>query len=229
MTDFWKEYWINHARATVSDPLQRQVLRTINKQPISDEEFQVILKDIEEKIKINGGDEVLDLCCGNGLITTYLAPKCKRITGVDFAQDLPLQIDLVKYPNISIIIEDIRKVQFEHETFDKIIIYAGIQYLSPKETIYFFESVIKWLRDDGVFFIGDVPDQSRLWDFSNSPERQAAYFKSLKNDAPWIGTWFEPQWLTNLGKYTGFEKVDILAQPAHLPYSHYRFDMILEK
>jgi cyclopropane fatty-acyl-phospholipid synthase-like methyltransferase len=229
MNDFWKEFWIKHSCATKFDPPQVQVLRTINKQPISDEEFNAILKDIEEKMDINIGDVVLDLCCGNGLITTYLAPKCKKVVGVDFAQDLTLQIDLVKYSNISIIIEDILRVQFEQKTFDKILIYAGIQYLSVVETIYFFESVVKWLKNDGLFFIGDVPDQSRLWNFYNSNERQAVYFEALKNDAPLIGTWFEPQWLINLGKYSGFKKVDILSQPASLPYSHYRFDMILKK
>jgi len=229
MKDFWKEYWINHARATMSDSLQRQVLRTINKQPISDTEFQAILNDIEEKMAINSGDVVLDLCCGNGLIATYLASKCEKVVGVDFAKDLALQIDLVRYPNISIIIEDIRKVQFEGATFDKIIIYAGIQYLTYKEAIFFFESVIKWLKKDGAFFVGDVPDQNRIWDFSNSPERQAAYFDALKNDAPLIGTWFEPQWLINLAKYAGFKKADFLAQPADLPYSHYRFDILLRK
>src|SRR6185503_280662 len=138
-------------------------LRTINKQPISDTEFQAILNDIEEKMAINSGDVVLDLCCGNGLIATYLASKCEKVVGVDFAKDFALQIDLVRYPNISIIIEDIRKVQFEGATFDKIIIYAGIQYLTYKEAIYFFESVIKWLKKDGAFFIGDLLDQNRIW------------------------------------------------------------------
>jgi cyclopropane fatty-acyl-phospholipid synthase-like methyltransferase len=229
MSDFWKEFWINHSRATASDHLQRQVLRTKNKQPISDTIFQEILKDIEEKIEVNRDDTVLDLCCGNGLITTYLAPKCAKIIGVDFAQELTLQIDLEKHPNISIIISDMKKVQFEEESFDKAIIYSGLQYLTLKEAIHFFESAIKWLKRDGVFFAGDVPDSNHLWDFSDNDERQAAYFDALKNDIPFIGTWFEPEWLKNLGKYVGFTQVDILAQPTNLPYSHYRFDMLLRK
>jgi ubiquinone/menaquinone biosynthesis C-methylase UbiE len=229
VNDFWKEYWIEHARTTKPDTLQYQVLRTINKQPITDEEFQAILMDIEEKLAVHKDDTVLDLCCGNGLITTHLASKCQKIVGVDFAHDLISQIDLNKHPNISTIIEDVRKVQFEKDVFDKIIIYAGIQYLSYKETIYLFESAIKWLKKGGVFFLGDILDQGRLWDFSNSPERQALYFESIKNDTPLIGVWFDPQWLINLGKHIGFEKASVLAQPTYLPYSHYRFDTILEK
>jgi len=229
MNDFWKKFWVDHAQATSSDSLQHQVLRTINKQPVSDAEFQEILKDIEEKLAIDRNDVILDLCCGNGLITSYLAPKCKKIIGVDFAQDLVRQIDLVRHPNISIVVEDIRKVQFEQETIDKVIIYAGIQYLTEKDTISLFESVLNWMKKNGVCFIGDVPDRSRLWDFFNNDQRQGAYFDALKKDAPLIGAWFESQWLKNLGKHVGFNKVDILAQPHHLPYSHYRFDVILRK
>lgn len=229
MNDFWKNFWVNHAQDTNSDSLQRQVLRTLNKQPVSDAEFQEILKDIEGKLELNQGDVVLDLCCGNGLITSYLAPKCKSIIGVDYIQDLTLQIDRDKYTNISIIVEDIRKVQFDHAAFDKIIIYAGLQYLTLKETVCFFESIIKWLKKDGLFLVGDIPNNNCLWEFSNTDERQAVYFDALKNEAPLIGTWFEPQWLKNLGKYVGFKKIDILAQPTQLPYAHYRFDALFLK
>jgi len=229
MNDFWKEFWINHGQANVSNHLQSQVLRTINKQPISEGEFQEILRDIEEKLEIKREDIVLDLCCGNGLITMHLASKCAKIIGVDFAQELISQINLEKHPNISIVIADIREVKFDIESFDKIIIYAGLQYLTHKETIYLFESASEWLKKDGLFFLGDILDSNHLWDFSNNKERQAAYFDTLKKDAPFIGTWFESQWLMNLGKYVGFKKVNILAQPAHLPYSHYRFDILLQK
>lgn len=77
--------------------------------------------------------------------------------------------------------------------------------------------------------MGDILDSNHLWDFSNNEERQAAYFDALKMNTPFIGTWFETQWLMNLGKYAGFNRVNILDQPAHLPYSHYRFDLLLQK
>ena len=229
MNDFWKEFWISHGRANISNHLQSQVLRTINKQPISKWEFQEILRDIDEKLEIKEDDIVLDLCCGNGLITMHLAPKCAKIIGVDFAPELISQINLEKYPNVSIVIDDIREAKFDIEAFNKIILYAGLQYLTHKETISFFESAAEWLKKDGLLFIGDILDSNHLWDFSNNKERQAVYFDTLKKDVPFIGTWFDSQWLMKLGKYVGFKKVNILDQPAHLPYSHYRFDILLQK
>jgi hypothetical protein len=52
---------------------------------------------------------------------------------------------------------------------------------------------------------------------------------AINNDSPIIGTWFDPQLLLKLGKYTGFEAVEILPQPDDFPYSHYRFDLLLKK
>lgn len=229
MENYWKTFWTEHARSTTSGHPQRQVLRTLHKKPISEAQFQSILKDIEDKVEICHNDEVLDLCCGNGLITKYLASKCKRVIGVDFAQELVAQIDREKYQNISLVIDDISKVDFKEQSFDKVIIYAGLQYFSYKEIVYFFDSVICWLKSNGLFYIGDIPDRERLWDFFNTDERERAYFDSIKNDKPIIGTWFRSEWLVKLGTNTGFKHIKILQQPEGFPYSHYRFDMVLKK
>ena len=229
MDNYWKTFWAEHAGSTTSGHPQCQVLRTLHKKPISEAQFQRILKDIEEKMGICHDDEVLDLCCGNGVITKYLASKCKRVVGVDFAPELVAQMDLEEHPNISVIIEDVRRVDFKEHSFDKAIIYAGLQYLSHKETICLFESVGRWLKSSGLFYIGDIPDRERLWNFFNTDERERAHFDAMKNDKPIIGTWFDPEWLAKLGGYVGFEHIEVLQQPGNFPYSHYRFDMVLKK
>jgi len=227
--DYWKAFWAEHARTTAYQDIQSQVLRTLNKAPISKAQFQKILKEIEGKMEICTNDEVLDLCCGNGVITKYLASKCKRVVGVDFVPELVAQIDLKKHPNICCIVEDARKVDFNKQSFDKIIIYAGLQYLSYKETIYLFDSVVRWLKSGGLFYIGDIPDRERRWNFFNTDERERAYFDSIKNEKPVVGTWFESEWLIKLGRYTSFKDVEILQQSKGLPYAHYRFGMVLKK
>lgn len=229
MDNYWQMFWAEHARSTVSGHSQCQVLRTLHKKPIGEEQFRKILKDIEEKMGICYDDDVLDLCCGNGIITEHLASKCKRVVGVDFAPELVAQIDLQEHPNISVIIEDVRRIDFEERSFDKAIIYAGLQYLSHKETVCLFKSAVRWLKSSGLFYIGDIPDRERLWNFFNTDERERAHFDSIKNDEPIVGTWFDPEWLVKLGKHTGFQDIKILRQPKALPYSHYRFNMILKK
>jgi SAM-dependent methyltransferase len=225
----WKKFWIEHAKSTVFEHPQCQVLRTLSGQPISEVLFRRILRDIEEKLEIHCDDEVLDLCCGNGLITQHLASRCKRVVAVDFAPELVAQIDLGEHPNISVIVEDILRVDFQEHSFDKVIIYAGVQYLSHRETVCLFDSVMRWLKRYGIFYVGDIPDRERIWGFFNTDERERAHFDSIKNDKPIVGTWFDSEWLLKLGRYANFESIEILQQSADLPYSHYRFDMALRK
>ncbi len=229
MINYWNKFWNEHASSSISNHKQYQVLRTLGKKPVTDEQFLKILKYTEKKMNIAGGDVILDLCCGNGLFTVFFASKCKRVVGVDFAPELIDQIVLKKKTNISVIVEDVRKVNFEKNTFDKIFVYAGLQYLTFKETVYLFESVARWLRSKGLFFIGDIPDKERMWSFFNTEERERIYFDSLKNEKPLIGTWFNKSWMLRLGKYVGFKEIKTLQQPTDFPYAHFRFDMILMK
>jgi cyclopropane fatty-acyl-phospholipid synthase-like methyltransferase len=226
---YWEDFWTEHAKSTVNDHVQRQVLRTLDKKPISDAKFRELLKYIDLKIEISKEDEILDLCCGNGLFTTHFASKCKKVTGVDFVKELTDRIDLRKYNNISLFVKDVKEVGFGVANFSKVFIYAGLQYFSPKETLSLLESVAKWLQKGGLFFIGDIPDVARMWKFFNSREREKVYFDSVKTDKPLIGTWFDREWLLKLGKYAGFTDGNILSQPPDFPYAHYRFDMILKK
>lgn len=229
MKNYWKDFWHSHALSSVTDHSQLQVLRTLNKKPISHEKFCEILKYVESKIDLTQTDDVLDLCCGNGLITTFLASGCRSVTGVDFAEGLISQIDHKSYKNVSIIRDDVRKVSFKERSFDKVIMYAGLQYLSEKETIFLFERVMMWLRRNGLFLIADIPDMKKIWNFFNSEDREKTYFDSVKNEKPIIGTWFLDDCLMKMGKYVGFKSSEVLCQPENFPYAHYRFDMLLKK
>jgi cyclopropane fatty-acyl-phospholipid synthase-like methyltransferase len=226
---YWKAFWINHARTAKSDNLQFQVLRTLNKKPVTGVQFIKILQYVTRKMKLSCNDVILDLGCGNGLFTTFFASKCKKIVGVDFAPELVAQINLEKYKNVSVYVDDVRTIDFEEQSFEKVFIYAGLQYLSYKETIQLFKNVKRWLKRKGIFFIGDIPDIKRRWNFFNSAEREKIYFDAIRNDKPIIGTWFDSSWLVKLGSYADFKDIEILRQPRSFPYAHYRFDAILKK
>jgi len=227
--DYWVEYWQKYGKETRTEDAQKQVLRTINNNPITKELWQYTLQIIENIIEPNLKDKILDLCCGNGLISVHLSPFCQNIVSVDISKDLIKKINTNNYQNIEPIVSDIRAINFEDNSFTKVLIYAGIQYLSYKETILLFENVYSWLKPGGYFFIGDIPDQHKLWEFYNNHERQTIYFQNIKKDKPIIGTWFNADYLIKIGEYAGFSSSVLIPQHQDLIYSQFRFDFKLVK
>lgn len=225
--NYWKQYW-NKSAIIFSSDYQIQVGRTINKIPVSNEIWKFTLKHIENQLKIESEDQLLDLCCGNGLISAPLSLKCKSVTAVDVSKPL-LKIFPRNYKNIKIINADIRRLNFKPSCFSKVLIYFAIQHFSERETFLLIQHVYKWLKPNGICLIGDIPDQSKIWDFFDTKERSAAYFKSIKNGKPIIGNWFNKSFFLHAAEILGYHQVKVFEQPKKLINSHYRFDVILNK
>jgi len=224
---YWKDYFLDTAKR---DNVHRQVGRTVNKKPISKKMFNIFLKYVAKNIDIKPTDLLLDLCCGNGLITSYMAERCKLAIGVDFTEKLISELNKNKRTNNIIgIVDDITKIKFNDESFNKIIICFSIQHFTQEQTVRVFKSVYKWLKKGGTFYIGDVPDRDRIWNFFSNSERESLYFNGIENDRPIIGTFYNKDFLMKLAKYAKFKESKIIDQPKEFLYSHYRFDMILKK
>ena len=227
--DYWPEFWKTHGKKSVDADEHFQVLRTKNKAPIEEERWQQTLGHILEQLELKATDDVLDLCCGNGLITREMSRNCRSVTCVDIAPELVDRIDTNLYPNITPMVGDIRELNLEPDSFDKIMIYAAIQYLDLAEAVEWFQHMHAALRDGGMLFIGDIPDRAKLWNFFDSNEREAVHFESTKKREAIVGTWFEQDWLLKLAKYAGFKSAEIVAQPEYMIYAGYRYDMRVTK
>lgn len=229
ISDYWIDFWQTYAKKNKNKDLHTQVLRTYNKEPIDPEVWDLTLDKIMESLDLAINDTVLDLCCGNGLLAKPFSKRCSSVTAVDISKDFIEKINKKEYPNIKPIVKDIRKIKFSESSFTKVIIYAGLQYLNYEESLKLLVSIYKWLKSEGVLYIGDIPDRNKLWNFYNNEERVAVYFNNLKKQSCIVGTWFEQDWLTRLAEYCGFSMVEIVPQDSRLIYSHFRFDMIMKK
>lgn len=229
-SDYWTKFWIEHGQKTSSLPQsQMQVLRTINGQGVTEDNFAIIVEYILKILQLKKTDVVLDLCCGNGLITEQLATQVKSVLAVDCSHELLNQIDLDCHSNIRTFQQDIRQLSLIDQKFDKIMIYAGIQYFSENEIIILVKKCYDLLLTNGLLLIGDVPDRNRLWNFFNLPDREEAYFNAKREQKPIIGTWIEPEWMIKLGQFIGYKKALVFPQPDTCPYSHYRFDILYQR
>ncbi len=227
--EYWKQYWITHGRASQDAATQYQVLRTVNKRPVDDNVFARILAHIDSVLEAGPDDAVLDLCCGNGAITTHLACHCRSVVGIDCSPDLLAQIDTDRFRNLSLRVEDVAEAELPGEMFTKVLFYAGVQYFSEQQIVRLFCRIAASMRSGGRFYVGDIPDVGRIWSFHNTAERETAYFDSVRDDKPIIGTWLDPLWLSKLASHAGFENIRVLQQPEWLPFAHYRFDMSMQK
>ncbi|MEX0597315.1 MAG: class I SAM-dependent methyltransferase [Candidatus Paceibacterota bacterium] len=229
MTDdnYWTQFWIEHGKENRNSDEQTQVLRTYQKKPIDNDLWEFTLNKIDEHFLVEKGDKVLDLCSGNGLFSKHFVSKGCKSTAVDISEDLLLNVK--DDSSITPIVSDIRELNFNNNYFDKVFFYAGIQYLTHKETIKVLANIFKWLKKGGVLYIGDIPDSRKIWTFYNTKERQKVYFKNLESGKAIVGTWFDPDFLKNLIKYIGFQHEEMIEQDPKMIYSKFRFDFKCKK
>lgn len=224
-TDLWLEFWNAHGRSAAQADEQTQVLRTSNKQPITPECWQLTLDYIDEQFPVGITDDLLDLCSGNGLFTAYFSPRCRSVTAVDISVDLLNNLNQRNLLNVKTLRSDIRKIRFKKGAFSRILLYAGIQYLSEGEAVEIFREMFQWLKPGGLLFIGDIPDRKRLWSFYDTPDRRKLYFDNQISGQDVVGTWFDESWLLLLAQNSGFHKVNVIQQPPEQIYAHFRFDL----
>lgn len=224
--NYWQDYWEKHARETQHADPQVQVMRTWEKQPMSAATFQSLLQHLFELLELHEENRCLDLCCGNGLIATALAARVAEVVAVDFVADLLEQIDLQQFPNVVLQCQDMRRCDYPPHSFDRVLLHAGLQYLSLGEAAALVRRIRGWLRPGGRLVLGDIPDAERMWHFFDTPARRADYFRHLERDEPIIGTWFSPVWVGWLAAEAGFHTYANVAQPAWSPYRHFRFDFV---
>lgn len=223
--DYWSKFWLEYTKSLDGKGAQEQVLRTRNKASISEEQWQITVETIKRDLPAMPSDSLLDLCCGNGLLTEVYSPLVKEIISVDLSPQLVENLKNKNLKNVTGIASDIRKVNFSEGQFTKVLWYAGIQYLSEPDIVTQIKKIRTWLKPGGQLFIGDIPERTKMWDYFNSLERQELYFNSLEKNSPIIGTWVDRKWIENLILASGFSSVEARSQDPELIYSDFRFDI----
>lgn len=225
---FWTDFWRNEAAKSKNADPQSQVLRTLEKKPVSPDVWNSTVAFILDQLELQPSHNVLDLCGGNGLFAKEIAKHCNEVLVVDVCAEL-LENAAGDSKNVKCKQCDIRLLDFEPKQFDRIFFYAGVQYLSHSETTRLFAKLSSWLSDEGRLYLGDIPDQEKIWNFYNTPERQSVYFENIASAKAIVGTWYEHQWLENLARHVGFRTAKTICQPDDQIYSWFRFDLVANK
>lgn len=225
----WKAYW--NDKASNSDNPFLQVVRISSTRHVDAEaSLSIIISHIIDVLKIKNHDTLLDLCCGNGLLTNQLSSKCKYIYGIDFSSALLKTARKHNAPNVQYI--EANALDFTtkfKEKAEKIMLYFSFQYF---DTYSQGEKVIlemtKALKPGGVILIGDIPDRQHLWEFYNTLPDKLRYYKNKLLEKNEMGKFWSKAELDKICKDNHLVGTPI-KQPESLPYSNYRFDYRIEK
>ncbi len=202
-------------------------------------DLDIIGKDIVTKLGINSKDRVLDVCCGNGLLTKRIAKYCNEVQGVDFSEILiKTAKERSSGQNIFYYLKDALNSNkiFPEKSFDKIYCYFSFQHFDHSNGKILITNLFPLLKDNGMFLIGDIPDKRKKWTaWHNTWRRRVGYLRqyiyrriSGERGEDSLGWWYHPNQIRGICNELNL-RCEILEQDEGLPHAHYRFDAIISK
>jgi SAM-dependent methyltransferase len=111
--------------------------------------------------------DVLDLACGVGYGTAYLAGVARRVVGVDVSEDA---IDYARgrydAPNVEYAVADAAALPFEAASFDTVCSFETLEHL-PDRNAYLAE-VVRVLRPGGAYLVS-TPNARHTTEHPDNP------------------------------------------------------------
>ncbi len=192
----WEKYWNSYPTRFAETEYLQQVKNTVAGQPVPFSRVLESIATICSRLELKPDDTLLDLCCGNGLISNALAGKCGSIVGVDFSQPLIRVANKAHYQsNVTYLCMNALGFPGKHQTvpaaFSKILMNGGLQHFKPRELPQVLRVISGCLSTCGIALLTEIPDRERLPAFYNSRRRrwQRVWQQILGTDQ--MGTWWD--------------------------------------
>lgn len=219
-----------HARSRPETDFWGQIRRTVNGQPVSEAQIDMIVERVRLALNLQHGDVLLDLACGNGALGSRLFDPLSAYLGVDFSPRLieVAQKYFAREPTVAFMQGDASEYVTEEahpHSFNKVLCYGSFSYFSREQA----SNVLKQLhtRFDCVshVFIGNLPDR----DLAHLFYKPDGFTPAVLDDhtSP-IGIWRTRGDFVELARTAGW-KAEITTMPAHYYAAHYRYDVLLTR
>lgn len=227
MTD-WCTHWEHFPGRFGETEFLKQVGKTLHGQPISAVQFQRLIDTVATLLDLGPDDRLLDLCCGNGYLTSHLARRCRSAVGVDYSRPL---IEIARRFHQP---PHLHYYQLRAETlgglprtdagpFTRILCYEALQHFSRTDLPGLLQGITEVAAPNAIVLLGSIPERSAKWQFYNTPGRRlTAFWKGLFGRDP-LGTWWDPEEIARVAETVGWS-VEFFEQPKVLHTAHYRFD-----
>lgn len=198
-------------------------------QPVDGSQLDVIGANIVATLDIGETDRVLDLGCGNGLVTHLVSGFAGHVTGADVSQGL-LAAARTSFagPRCDYVLCNLPQIDGIPglEGIAKVYCYEVLQYLTPEEVGVLLVGLRGSCAPSVRVFLGSLPDAERIRRFYDTRERWERYQALKEEKQEQIGHWWSVRELAELAAASGFS-CEIRPQPESLYTAHYRFDALL--
>lgn len=114
-------------------------------------------RDVVQALPVLRGD-ILELCIGSGMLTEHVPRTYSAYVGLDLSQSL-LSTLRRKIPHLRLVNGDAEEVCFANDTFDAVLIFAGLHHLPHYEAAV--ANGYRVLRPGGIFIC--LEPSSRAW------------------------------------------------------------------
>jgi len=231
----WREFWGNYRnrKATSLDDLFVQVGQTVQRLPIPQAQFKILVSRIIEKLELSRDDDVLDLCCGNGLISYEIAACAKSVAGVDFSRHLIQSARELRPRNnieylIGDVISDLPGILKTRPFPQRILMSFSLAYFTPAQFASLLGTLTRFAQGRPFrFVITQIPRFELKENFYSTPERMARHLACEKekpdvNDG--LGRWWRADEIVEICRSAGL-RAEIENQPPLL--SNYRMDALI--
>lgn len=205
----------------------RQVKRTVQGEPVGEDQIEQIVGAVQSHLQLSVDDWLLDLCCGNGALSSRVFDLCSGGLGVDFSEYL-IQIARKYFANdrAQYLVQDV--VEFCATTtdcrrFTKASCYGAFCYLAPAQAHQILSNLRTRFDNLERLFLGNLADRSKAELFYRDGLDTPAV---LDDPSTPLGYWWDVETFVELADTCGWA-AEIDRMPAEFYGSHYRFDVTL--
>lgn len=227
----WRRHWQEFPERFEETDFLAQVSKTVKRVPISAEQFAMIVDSVRETLALGPTDTVLDLCCGNGLITHALSAHCKAISGMDFSVRL---INIAKRhhsgSNISYHFGSVLDADALQSvaSVEKAYMYEALQHFKRSDLLRILSNLFSPGSGVKLLLLASVPDLDRRWSFYNTPTRKLDWLIRKIRGCEVMGTWWRRSDIVDACSQLGLS-VKFMEQPQGLYTAHYRLNILIKR
>lgn len=230
----WSGHWNSGALAEgeAVPELLAAVGRTVGGAPVGEDQVAILARHLAAVLPLGPADRLLDIGCGNGVVTQLLAARCGFVLGVDFSAPLleaarrTLGRENVAYRQADV--RDLSATLLREHALNCATSSEVLQHLGPGDLRRLILVLSEGLGPGWRVLLSGIPEAERIRAFYDTPERWRAHQAALEDGTDRMGRWWSFEEIAAVAAELGIA-AERVGQPAGLYTAHYRFDVLLRE